>query len=183
MEPTTTGSPSLRPNEYLVSLDGLQVRVFCPPTGPIEVDGQEVEARLSIQPNGSGVLELDGRQFRVIFEPSEKGGREFSAQLKGRWVGGTVDDKRSLLRQKVGQEESLTSAPMTIKAPMPGLVTKLLVKMGQDVAKGEGLLVLEAMKMENEVKADRPGIIDAIMVTERCPVEKGQPMVSLKPKP
>jgi pyruvate carboxylase subunit B len=60
---------------------------------------------------------------------------------------------------------------------MPGLVVRLLVRPGQTVRTGEGLVVLEAMKMENELKAAGPGVVDRIEVAAGQVVEKGTPLV------
>ncbi len=57
---------------------------------------------------------------------------------------------------------------------MPGLVAKVLVTPGMLVQKGQGLIILEAMKMENELKADRAGRVESVSAVERMPVEKGE---------
>jgi biotin carboxyl carrier protein len=66
-----------------------------------------------------------------------------------------------------------------IKAPMPGMVLRMMVKQGDTIAKGDGLLVLEAMKMENIIKAPADGVIKQLMVAERDKVEKNQVMIQL----
>ena len=67
-----------------------------------------------------------------------------------------------------------------IKATMPGRVVKILVKKDQEVEAGQSLLVLEAMKMENEIKASRAGTISNIHVTEAASVESGALLVSME---
>ncbi|MFZ1379533.1 MAG: acetyl-CoA carboxylase biotin carboxyl carrier protein subunit [Saprospiraceae bacterium] len=64
-----------------------------------------------------------------------------------------------------------------INAPMPGLVLKVLVEKGQSVTKGEALLVLEAMKMENVIKSPHDGVIEDIFVVNKDKVDKGQLLV------
>ena len=63
---------------------------------------------------------------------------------------------------------------------MPGLVVRVLVEAGQEVAAGTGVVVLEAMKMENELKATAAGVVGAIKVGAGEPVEKGQVLVELR---
>jgi pyruvate carboxylase subunit B len=68
----------------------------------------------------------------------------------------------------------------TVKAPMPGLVVKVLVEPGAAVAPGQGLVVLEAMKMENEIKAVSGGVIESVAVKPGQAVEKGAPLVVIR---
>ena len=65
-----------------------------------------------------------------------------------------------------------------LKAPMPGMVLKILVKEGDTVKKGDGLLVLEAMKMENNIKALGDGVVSKIPIKAGDKVEKNQVMIS-----
>ncbi len=67
-----------------------------------------------------------------------------------------------------------------IKAPMPALVVRVEVEIGQKVKPGQGLLILEAMKMENEIKAHSAGIIKEIYATKGKPVEKGELLMLLE---
>jgi biotin carboxyl carrier protein len=68
-----------------------------------------------------------------------------------------------------------------VKAPMPGLVVRVQVEPGQAVGAGVGVLVLEAMKMENELRAATAGIVRAVRVRPGEAVEKGQVMVEFDP--
>ena len=67
----------------------------------------------------------------------------------------------------------------TMLAPMAGTVLRILVKEGQRVKKGENLIVLEAMKMENEIVADEDGVIRSILVKANDSVESDQPLLIL----
>lgn len=79
------------------------------------------------------------------------------------------------------QESAPAPAPSgdgnAVKAPMPGNILKISVTVGQKVAEGETLLVLEAMKMENEVTADRSGTVTRIIAAKGQTVETGDPLV------
>jgi biotin carboxyl carrier protein len=67
-----------------------------------------------------------------------------------------------------------------VKAPMPGLVLRLEVEVGQRVEPGTGVVVLEAMKMENEIKAQGSGVVAAIHVEAGQAVDKGTPLVEIR---
>ncbi|MGZ3443898.1 MAG: biotin/lipoyl-containing protein, partial [Polyangia bacterium] len=71
------------------------------------------------------------------------------------------------------------SGPSAILSPMPGKVVKVLVAVGEEVKAGQGVMVVEAMKMENELKAPRDGKVKAVAVKEGQPVEAGQSLVTL----
>lgn len=86
-------------------------------------------------------------------------------------------DEDYLSKQRHFADDSLSEG--AIKAPMPGKVVKCLVKKGQEVEKGHGVIVIEAMKMENELKAGSEGIIETIHVEEGQSVEAGQLLVSI----
>ena len=81
------------------------------------------------------------------------------------------------------QESAPAPAPSgdgnAVKAPMPGNILKISVTVGQKVSEGETLLVLEAMKMENEVTADRSGTVTGIIAAKGQPVEPGDPLVGI----
>ena len=68
-----------------------------------------------------------------------------------------------------------------MKAPMPGMILRLQVERGQRIKVGGGLVVLEAMKMENEIRAPKDGVVTQIYVEAGSVVEKGAPLVELGP--
>lgn len=68
-----------------------------------------------------------------------------------------------------------------IRSPMPGLISKIKFKPGDQVKKGDGLIAIEAMKMENEIKSNVSGIIEAIKVKEGTVVEKNAVLIIIKP--
>ena len=74
------------------------------------------------------------------------------------------------------------AGPLAIVAPMPGRVVKLLVRMGEAIGAGQGLVVVEAMKMENELRAPRAGIVAEVRVTEGTPVDARTVLLVLAPR-
>jgi len=66
-----------------------------------------------------------------------------------------------------------------IKSPMPGLIVKILKKVGDNVQMGEPILLLEAMKMENEIRASASGIVKSISAKENSSVEKGESLLEI----
>lgn len=83
-----------------------------------------------------------------------------------------VEDQFDLLLKQLGMDAAVGAKIREIKAPMPGLVLKIMVEEGNEVKKGDNLLVLEAMKMENILKSTTDGIIKKIHVSQGHKIEK-----------
>ena len=94
----------------------------------------------------------------------------------------TVEDERSRHIRLLGGAGKAVAGHATLKAPMPGLVLRVLVAVGDTVAAGAPLLALEAMKMENELKAAGPGVVTAVLVAPGQAVEKGQKLLEVGPQ-
>ncbi len=135
-------------------------------------------------------LILEGKVFD-IYSPSEES--HFSSEnrdsgqtqqlikliVNSREYFVSVDDERSLLLKSLFMPVPARSETWTIRAPMPGLVVKVEVGVDQEVAPGQGLIVLEAMKMENEIRATERGRVQAIHVSPSQAVEKGELLLSI----
>ncbi len=88
-------------------------------------------------------------------------------------------DNLDLVLDKMGIKRAVDTISTDIKAPMPGKVISILVKAGDEVTKGDPILILEAMKMENVLKADRDCVIKAVLIQTGINVEKAQLLVEL----
>ena len=95
-------------------------------------------------------------------------------KVNGRQYMVTVKDQYDQLLKQLGLDKLQASKVHEIKAPMPGLVLKVLVSVGQEVQKGDNLLVLEAMKMENIIKSTTSGTVKMIAVHQGDKVEKSE---------
>jgi len=81
---------------------------------------------------------------------------------------------------KMGIKRTFEAVNTDVKAPMPGKVLSVIVKVGDSVAKGDGIMILEAMKMENVLKAEGDCVIKSILIEAGQSVEKGQVMIELE---
>ncbi len=88
-----------------------------------------------------------------------------------------LKDRFDLLLEKMGMNNTTTGIIKDIKAPMPGLILELKVKPGDEVKKGDVVLILEAMKMENIIKAPGDGLVKAVKVNLKQNVEKNQVLI------
>lgn len=150
----------------------------------IETDGT---AALKVEVNGaSSVLDVvctapnrysvlkDGQVFDVIFSGQ---GDSVTATVAGKTVNFTLEDEKTRRRLEHGGHQG--HAGGRVISPMPGKVVKVLVKVGQDVKNGDGLVVVEAMKMENEFKAHADGVVKAVHVNAGDTVEGGQVLLEM----
>lgn len=83
-------------------------------------------------------------------------------------------DKLDALLEKLGMDKQAGATITDLKAPMPGLIINIMVTENQQVRKGDPLIVLEAMKMENTIKASGDGVVNSILVKEKQSVEKNE---------
>ncbi|MGC1869569.1 MAG: biotin/lipoyl-containing protein [Acidobacteriaceae bacterium] len=114
-------------------------------------------------------LLIDGRSYRVVFDP--RPGAEAVVVGEHRMTF-AISDPRSLRSKK--RTSGSESGALSITAPMPGLIVKLLVGVGDVVKTDQPLVVMEAMKMQNELKASRPGAVTRIAVKAGAIVQAGQ---------
>ncbi len=146
-----------------LSLDGERLRYA---RGADESVVESVERDYSITPAGPGVwsILIEGR----VYNATLLAGGEVS--VKGRVFRVEVFDPRSM-RGRHGAAGS--EGRQTIAAPMPGRVIRVLVEAGQDVAAGQGLIVVEAMKMQNEMKSPKAGRVVAVKTAAGATVSAG----------
>ncbi len=146
------------------------------------VDGVEYEVE---------VEELPGGRFKVSFED-----REYTVEAKGLGIDvSTLAGTQTAVQAPVSAPSAPAPAPVTpaapaaptptpagegvVTAPMPGKILRILVKEGEQVKTGQGLLILEAMKMENEIPAPKDGVVKRILVKEGDTVNTGDPMIEI----
>ena len=124
---------------------------------------------------------LSGHQSVLAeVESFDSAHRSFVIKLGGNRFVIAIKDRYDLLVDRLGLTKSVGASVSDVYAPMPGLVLDLLVQPGQTVEAGQPLLILEAMKMENIIKAGGEGIVESIQVSNGTTVDKGQLLVSMK---
>jgi biotin carboxyl carrier protein len=164
--------------KYIVSLHGREVEV--------DVDGEQVtvagralRASLSTRP-GTPVrlLLLDGSPEALAVESAGEGSWLLTRRGDRSEVE-VLDERLRQIRVLAGAAAG-TGGPAVLRAPMPGLVVRVEVEVGQRVDSGAGVVVLEAMKMENELRAAAAGVVRTVRVRAGEAVEKGQLLVDFE---
>jgi acetyl/propionyl-CoA carboxylase alpha subunit len=156
-----------------LEVEGKSVRVELPSDaagGAIEcaVDGRAMRVDVRLMEPGVISLLVDGRQYRCVLDGD-------AVLIGGRRFGFEVEDPRSL-RGRRGAGEG-AAGPRAVKAPMPGRVVRVLVSEGDEVTEQQGVVVIEAMKMQNELKSPKAGRVARVAVAVDTTVGAGEVLV------
>jgi biotin carboxyl carrier protein len=159
----------------------IPVEVTAPaPHFRVTIDGRSLAGQASsLRPGVWSLVFDDGRQIEVSLEPAADGGLRvrFGMALAAFEL---QDELTALASASGGRGKSRKGDVVT--AAIPGRVLRVSVGPGETISAGQSLLVLEAMKMENEVKAPRDGVVDAIGVAAGQAVSAGEVLVRLRPE-
>lgn len=141
------------------------------------VNGAEMEIQAETLRPGVLSLLIDGRAYRVVAEEATEA--EDAAMHVGRErFAYRVEDPRSLRSRRGAGAHG--DGPQTLKASMPGRVVRLLAAEGDAVVAGQGVLVIEAMKMQNEVKSPRDGVVSRLLVAPGEAVGAGRDLAVIE---
>jgi biotin carboxyl carrier protein len=143
----------------------------------VTLDGQDVPVDfLSIERDMAFSLLLDNQSYEILISEENN---EYQVLLLGHLFTVRVEDERARRLAQASRGFLPGSGEIQLKAPMPGLIVAVPVTEGQIVKRGDVLVVLESMKMENELKAPRDGTVTLIRVQLRQNVEQNQTLVTL----
>ena len=154
-----------------VTINGKEYLVQFLRDGSVQINGEAFHA--DIQPAGSSSYSLlvQGKQTRMV---AQSHGNGFHVLVNSQMLDVKVETERALLKRRYHFGNAQQDETLEIHAPMPALVVRIEVKEGEFVDRGQGLLALEAMKMENEINAVHEGIVKNILVRPGQAVEKGE---------
>jgi biotin carboxyl carrier protein len=154
------------------------------------------EVVFEIEVSGDGKLLVNGKEYQVDFLPlantlysfikdnqshemaiEVKDGNKYEVLLGGRLYEGQVLDERSMLM--VNRRGGIKLDSGEIHAPMPGLIVAVQVAVGDSVEAGDTVVVLESMKMQNELKATKSGVVESVQVGAGQTVDKGNLLINI----
>jgi biotin carboxyl carrier protein len=160
----TIGARTLR-----VELDG----------GTVRVDGVELAGVELAAVPGTSVRHLigDGRSTTIV---ARRGDAHWDLHINGWPVRAEVIDERTRAIQAMTGRGAASTGPRPVRAPMPGLIVRVDIEAGDTVAAGQPVVAMEAMKMENELKAETDGTVARVLVQAGQAVQKGEVLVELE---
>jgi pyruvate carboxylase subunit B len=161
--------------KYIAEIEGQTWEIEILDDDRVQVGGKVLPAdiRQGSRPEHFSLI-LEGRSWQLWMEPLDGtlrvhvAGFDFDVRVE--------DDRARRLRQLAAPEVSAHGAG-EIRAPMPGLVVKVLAEPGEEVQKGQGVVIVEAMKMENEIRSPMAGTVKEVKVKNRQAVEKGEVLI------
>jgi biotin carboxyl carrier protein len=146
-----------------------------------EVQPEDVKALDVLQAGDENFHVLNNnRSFHAELQAADYNNRTFTFLINGNSYQVKVADHYERLVQQLGLSVGGSVKVNNIKAPMPGLVLSILVSPGQAVQKGDPLIILEAMKMENMIKSAGDGTVKSVKTTQGSAVDKGQVLIEME---
>jgi len=143
----------------------------------VRIDGAEVQIDLRHIAAGHSHVIYQHKSYNIELVSENKADKTAVVKVNGHIYRVGITDQYDLLLKQLGMDNSQVGKIRNIKAPMPGLVLSVLVDEGQEVIKGDNLLILEAMKMENIIKSPSAGIVKKVTVSKGVKVEKNEILI------
>lgn len=165
--------------KYFVTIGGQEHEVNIEGDS-VTLDGTSMRAHVEdLQGTPITIVTIGNEVHRVVAKRgSEKG--QFTLSVGGhRVVAEALDDRSHTIRKLTGASTK-AKGPAHLHAPMPGLIVRINVAAGDTVAAGQGLVVMEAMKMENELRATAAGKVKRVAVKAGSAVEKGAILLEME---
>lgn len=137
---------------------------------------------VDIRPIGNGLLHFlyKNKSYTAEVVSHDTITKKLVVKINSRTYDIAIEDSFDLLLKEMGMISGIGKIALEVKAPMPGLVLSVNITVGQQIKKGDSLLVLEAMKMENMLKSATEGIVKKVLVNTGDKVEKNQILIELE---
>ncbi|MFO7932787.1 MAG: biotin/lipoyl-containing protein [Bacteroidales bacterium] len=144
----------------------------------VKYKGKHVDIKLREDPDGFSYIVWKNKKY--MLDVIEKNQNRYTIMINGVWHSFTVETPFSLKRRKRLEKEGETASSVSIEAPMPGKIIDILVEEGSDVKEGEPLLILEAMKMQNEISSHVSGVVQSVSVKKNDSVMKDDILIDIQ---
>ncbi|MBL0172545.1 MAG: acetyl-CoA carboxylase biotin carboxyl carrier protein subunit [Gemmatimonadaceae bacterium] len=168
--------------KYVVEVNGERIAVELDGAQAI-VDGERIDVALTtVDGTPMRLVRIGEQVHRVVARRGTTRG-VWLLDVDGARVETEALDERMRTIRDLTAASAVASGPAPLVAPMPGLVVRVNIAVGDLVSAGQGLVVVEAMKMENELRASVPGIVLAVRAVPGTAVEKGANLIELGPLP
>jgi biotin carboxyl carrier protein len=165
-------------SDFVVTLNDKKKTVSISGNSHILIDDQKIEYELILLNSHTYLLKINDQFFEISVDKTGNG--KYSLLIDGNQYETII---RTALQEKVSellQQKNTIHSKTEVRAPMPGMILKIKKDINDKVKQGETILILEAMKMENDLRSPRSGILSEIMTKEGSAVEKGTVLFTIK---
>lgn len=158
-------------------------------TQTFDIQLNNTEISVNSQPFKWDMVEIKDGNFHILYNnhsfnaevlEADYQTKSFLIKINKRTYSISLKDRFDILLDQLGMSNANTAKVNDLKAPMPGLIVDIKVQIGDTVKKGDTILILEAMKMENILKASGDGIVKNIKIAPKQNVEKNQVMIEFE---
>lgn len=152
-----------------------------------EIEKDKESLRINGEPLAWDIEKMGEDEFHILYQDrsysaeivkADYAEKSFTVKINGNTYQLAAQDRFDLLLEKLGMGKAVSQKLNDLKAPMPGLIMEVLVKEGDVVKKGDNLLILEAMKMENIIKSAGEGTIKSVKIQKGERVEKNHILIN-----
>lgn len=164
---------------YITTIDGIDYKIELLEDQKLCLNGQEFDFDFrEVDDQGLYSLIVEGRSFEAHVNQVD---HLWQVLMQGTLFEAEVVDEREKRLREAASVSLSTTGLYTLNSPMPGLVVSLPVNVGDQVATGDLLVVLESMKMQNELRSPQDGTVTDVLVNEGDNVEQKQAMITISP--
>jgi biotin carboxyl carrier protein len=165
-------------NEYIVTINNKKKEVTLSNNSEVKLDGKNYHYEVIELGENDFVIKINNRFYEISADKISP--EQYSLFVNGKVMGAVVRTGLQERASSLIERSSEGRHKMEVKAPMPGMILKVKKNIGEIVQKGDSIIILEAMKMENDIKSPFSGLIKEINVRENYPVEKGAVLFSIE---
>ncbi len=144
----------------------------------VKYQGKTVDIKLREAPHGFTYIVWKNKKY--MLDVIEKNQNRYTIMINGVWHSFTVETPISLKRRRFLEKQRETSSTVAVEAPMPGKIVEILVEEGSEVKEGEPIIILEAMKMQNEIASHASGVVKSIGVKQNDVVMKDDLLIEIQ---
>lgn len=144
------------------------------------INGEDYAMNMAQKDASNWIVNKDGKEYRVEVADLNTDEKTAIFRINGRKYNVELKDQFDQLLKDLGLENMAVKKVSEIKSPMPGLVLDILVEPGDQIKKGDQVLILEAMKMENVIKSQSDATVKSVRIEKGVAVEKSQILVEFE---
>jgi len=144
----------------------------------IKYQGKKVDIRLREDPNGFSYIVWKNKKY--MLDVIEKNQNRYTIMVNGVWHSFSVETPISLKRRRYLEQQGDSSSVISIEAPMPGKIIDIMVEEGAEVKEGDPVIILEAMKMQNEISSHVTGVVKSVAIRKHDTVMKDDVLIEIQ---